>query len=278
MVRKSTQITSSRTGALPAPTPGTQSVSRAVSILRHVAAHDVGGVRLIDIQTALKLDRSTAHRILQCLFSEGFLARRHPGQRYVLGPLAFELGLRAAGRETLRGLCRPHLQRIAEETGDVVFLSVRSGLETVCIDRAEGDYPIKAYTRRVGDRRPIGFGVVGIAMLALLPDSEVQDTLERSADALAAFSNEEVTDALARIAVAKNRGYALHERNTLGLRAIAVPIRNPQGAPFAAISLCAIASRLKAQRIPELVALLKDEATAIEQALIAKSTAVGAAR
>ena len=111
------------TRAPQASVTGTQSVRRAVEILRQVATYGRTGVRLVDVTAALKLQRSTAHRILQCLADEGLIVQKIPGQRYVLGPLAFELGLGAALREELREICRPALERIAGESGDVAFLS-----------------------------------------------------------------------------------------------------------------------------------------------------------
>ena len=252
---------------------GTQSVRRAVEILRQVATYGRTGVRLVDVTGALKLQRSTAHRILQCLADEGLIVQKIPGQRYVLGPLAFELGLGAALREELREICRPALERIAGESGDVAFLSVRSGLETVCIDYAEGTYPVRAYTRQIGDRRPLGFGAVGVSMLAVMPDEEVHDILTRGARALKAFSNETIADALGRVARARQRGYALNERPSMKLRAIALPITNPAGEPFAAFSLCAIASRLKQPRTGEMVELMRREIRTVEQALAAKAHA-----
>jgi DNA-binding IclR family transcriptional regulator len=249
---------------------GTQSIRRAVEVLRQVATYGRGGVRLVDVTEALKLQRSTTHRILQCLADEGLIVQKIPGRRYVLGPLAFELGLGAALREELREMCRPALKRIAEKSGDVAFLAVRSGLETVCIDYAEGTYPVRAYTRQIGDRRPMGFGAVGVSMLALMPDEQMHDILNRSARALEAFSNETVADAAARVTRARRRGYGLNERPTMGLRAIALAIRNPQGEPFAAFSLCAIASRLKQPRTAEMVELIRGEIQTVEKALVSK--------
>ena len=61
------------------------------------------------------------------------------------------------------------------------------------------------------------------------------------------------------------------------LRAIALAIRDSHGEPFAAFSLCAIASRLKQPRTGEMVALMRDEIQAVEKVLAAKSDAGGKA-
>lgn len=253
--------------AVEATAGGTQSIQRAVRLLRYIAAHDLNGVRLIDAMRALELQRSTTHRILQCLVNEGLLAVKSPGQRYVLGSLAFELGLRAARRERLREACRGSLERIAKHSGDVVFLSVRRDVETVCLDRAEGNYPVRAFTREMGDRRPIGFGAVGVSILAVMSDADVERILQDGAEILRAYNEETPDAAWIRVRDARERGYALHKRETHGLRAIALPIRDAAGQPFAAFSLCAISSRLADDRAHELADFIRAEIALVEAQL-----------
>lgn len=254
---------------------GTQSIRRAVEILRQIATYGRSGVRLVDVTQALKLQRSTAHRILQCLADEGLIVQKSPGLRYLLGPLAFELGLGAALREELREICRPSLQRIADQSGDVAFLSVRSGNDSVCIDYTEGSYPVRAYARRIGDRRPLGFGAVGTSMLALMPEDEVLDILNSGASALRKFNKETVADALAHVARARQRGYGFYESEStsIRLRSIALAIRNSEGIPFAAFSICTIANRLKQPRIGEMLELIRREIRFVRDVLAANARA-----
>lgn len=116
----------------PAPPTGTQSIRRAVAVLREISMYNLKGIRLVDLAANLGLERSTAHRILQCLVYEDMVAEKNPGNRYVLGPLAFELGLAAGKRFNLADLFRPHLRAITEETGDVAFLkSCATGVTSV---------------------------------------------------------------------------------------------------------------------------------------------------
>ncbi len=251
---------------------GTQSIRRAIGALRQIATYDRGGIRLVDLMRNLKLERSTAHRILRCLVAENIVVQKQPGRRYVLGPLAFELGLGAARRFRLADVCRPSLQRLAERTEDVVFVSVASGLDLVCVDRVEGRYPIKAYTLDVGARRPLGFGAAGGAILSLFPDREIRDVLRRNALALRAYSNVTVEAGLRRVLLAKARGYALNTRPTMGLKAVAVPFRDGQGQPLGAVSLCAISSRMRDKRVRELVDLIRGEVAVIEAQLRTETT------
>jgi DNA-binding IclR family transcriptional regulator len=239
------------------PPSGTQSIRRAVEVLREIATYNHNGVRLVDIAEHLRLERSTAHRILQCLVYEGLLAERNPGNRYVLGPLAFELGLAAGNRFNLADQLQPTMVAVAQETQDVIFLSVRSGLSTTCISRFEGTYPIKAYTRSVGDRRPLGFGCVGTIILAALPDNEVHSILKKNDKALRTFGGTDSKQAFKKVQEARIAGYAMHERATHGLSAIAAGVYAPTGNLIAVISICALTSRMQKDRLPLLVECLK---------------------
>jgi DNA-binding IclR family transcriptional regulator len=140
---------------------GTQTIARAAQVLRLIAARNSSGMRLVDLARHAKLERPTAHRILQGLAGEGLVRQERATKRWFLGRLVFELGLAASSQFNVRDLCRPVLARLAERTGDTVFLTVRSGFDTVCVDRMEGSFPIKTLTLDVGTRRPLGVGAGG---------------------------------------------------------------------------------------------------------------------
>src|SRR5215475_8259727 len=108
---------------------GTQSIERALLLLREIAAHNRGGSRLLDLATRTGLQRPTVHRMLKCLASENMVQQDGDTHRYYLGSMVFELGLTATPRFNLREMCHPALARIAEATGDTVFLTQRSGLD-----------------------------------------------------------------------------------------------------------------------------------------------------
>ena len=81
---------------------GTQSIERALLLLREIAAHNRTGSRLLDLATRTSLQRPTVHRMLKCLAHEGMVQQDPDTHRYYLGSMAFELGLTAARMEELR--------------------------------------------------------------------------------------------------------------------------------------------------------------------------------
>lgn len=247
---------------------GAQSIQRAVRLLRAVAARGRAGARLLELAKHARLTGPTAHRILSSLVAENVLSRNPQTRRYLLGPLAFELGLAAAPQFNLRELAGPALRRVAEKTGDTVFLIARSGSESVCLDRAEGTFPIKALTLDVGARRPLGVGAGGMALLLPLPEDEVERAVAANARRLKEYGKLNVPTVLGMIARGKQLGYALNDRQeTPGVISIGLPIGSRYGPPCAAISLGAISSRMSAERQKEIAAVIRGELRALEKVL-----------
>ncbi len=116
------------------------------------------------------LDKSTAHRLLQRLVDERLLVRDDDHHGYRLGPLLYELGLAALPANNLREVAKPALELLAKSTGDMAFLVGRSGYESVCLDRIEGNFAIQTMTQGIGDRHPLGIGAGGLAILAALAE------------------------------------------------------------------------------------------------------------
>lgn len=250
------------------PVTGTQSIERAAHVLRVIASRNTTGFRLVDIARHTRLERPTAHRILRCLVAEG-MVRQDPQTRcYFLGHLVFELGLAASSNFNLRDLCLPSLERLAAKTGDTVFLTIRSGYDTVCIDRKEGSFPIRTLTLDVGTRRPLGVGAGGLALLTSLPDQTVEEVLAANALRLAAYNRLTVRSLMRMVRRSRELGYALNDAQvTPGATSLGLPIRSRFDEPFLAISVGAISSRMPERRQRALVSLIRAEVAELEALL-----------
>lgn len=244
---------------------GTQSIERALTLMREIAAHNRTGSRLLDLASRTGLQRPTVHRMLKCLTLENMVQQDPETHRYYLGSMVFELGLTAAPRFNLREICHPAMNRIAEATGDTVFLTQRSGLDSVCIDRQEGAFPIKTFTLEIGMRRPLGVGTGSLAILSALPDEEVRDIVAANAPRLPEYGLSQQS-LLAQVKRAQKLGYAVREMPTLaGVRSIGHALHNQSGVAFAALSVSTISSRMNEKRVLELASMLKNETRLVEK-------------
>lgn len=250
----------------PPRTEGAQSVRRAVAILRILARGQERGVRLTDIVDESGLNRPTVHRLLRVLVEEGAVEQDAESRRYMVGQEVSLLGL-ARTRFPIRSVAEPYLRHLADELGDTIFLSIRSGFDSICIDRKTGGFPIKVLSLEVGARRPLGVGVSGVAMLACLTADEATQIVRSNEQRLAAH---DLTGArlLERVKAARLKGYAFADAGLVkGTRAVAVALRDADGAPLAAISAAAIANRLPPARLPEVVAAMREQERLISRRL-----------
>jgi DNA-binding IclR family transcriptional regulator len=234
--------------------------------LRLIAANNKAGLRLVDLVRHSGLEQPTVHRMLKAMIAENMVIQRAENRRYFLGPILFELGLAAEQHYGLREMCQSSLVRIAEKTGDTVFLTVRRGREAVCIDRKDGAFPVKVFTLNVGDRRALGVGAGGLAILAELPEVDAEQVIEGNSKILGLVGGLNAKEMKQRVAQARRHGYGIHDvLNVSGVKAVGVAIKNAEGDPFAALSISAVATRIANQRIEELVVLLRKEASVIEK-------------
>lgn len=205
-------------------------------------------MRLIDIAAIARLDKSTAHRLLKRLTSEELLSySRMYGYR--LGPLLFELGLAAVPRTNLREISHEPLAALAARTGDAVFLVQRSGFETVCMNRLTGHFAIQTMTRAIGDRHPIGIGAGGLAILASLPDDDIEIMIDAIQPRLSRYglSSDELMHG---IAATRDRGGLVIDagRAARDVTALGRAVPSDKGPPSTAIFVASLHNRMSGNR------------------------------
>jgi len=247
-----------------APLAGAQSLGRAILLLRLVARSGAPGATMAELATSAELPRPTAHRMLKMLVAEGMLEQEQRTRRYRMGPLAFELGLLAPSPTPLISACRGTLKKIAAETEDTVYLTMRSGIDGVCIDRIEASHAIRALTIDVGGRRPLGVGATGIALLAALPPGEAEAALARNVADFKRYGRLTEQNVRENMEEARQTGFGYSvERITPGVSGIGIAIPNANGTPFVGISIASITARIVGERQAFLEALLQREASSL---------------
>lgn len=250
---------------------GAQSIRRALGVLRILAAAREVGMGLSDIARQTGLTRPTVHRILGVLIGEGIVEQRPRTRRYALGEQIPLLALARPAATPLVTAGLPALGAVVEELGDTGFLTLRTGLDTVCLARRVGRYPIQVLAIDVGDRRPLGISSAGIAMLAELPTAAVRAILAQNRQRLPAYGATP-HEALRAVTIARERGYTLRERGLVpGTRALSVTLQYQQnggGAPMlAALTIAAVVRRMPSQRVEQIVQRLRACATQIKTSL-----------
>ena len=251
-----------------APT-GAQSIERAFSVLRVVAAHRDKGARLTDIVAATGVSKPTVRRILAAMIRERAIEQDPVSRLYFLGQEMYVFGTVAADRYGIHKIAVPSLVRLAQVSEDTVFLSVPSGSESVCLHCEEGAFPIRCHALSVGRRHPLGVGAGSLALLSAMPDHEVERIVAANAK-ICADKYPIFTPKLLRDLVERTRkiGYALIEALVVpGSYGIGVAVPDNRGQPLAALSIAAIASRMTPARQQELVAAMDTERDRLRDAI-----------
>lgn len=244
------------------------SLERAVDILRILARHGGAGARLQDVADESGVARPSVHRLLATMRQLKLVDQDPHSERYQLGLDLYLLGQAAAERYDLLELARPLVESLAADTGDTAYLTVRHRYESVCILRAEGGFPIKAFTTQAGARQPLGLGAGSIALLAFLGDAEVEDILQRNRAVLEPHSRFDMDSLLTLIGQARVTGYVLRKSTVVdGITTVALPVMDHLERPLSSISLTAIDSRLSDDRLQLVINRCRDAVATLEERL-----------
>jgi DNA-binding IclR family transcriptional regulator len=243
------------------------SLRKACQLLR--ALSDPRNTRLTDLALAAGVDKASALRLLDTLTSEGLVARDPDTKAFAPGTEWLVLRAAAIRGVDPRPLVRPALIRLAHAFEDTAILSVPSGWESVCIELRLGSFPIRANYLDIGSRRPLGVGAGSLALLAALPDPEVQAVLDCVAPALRRYPRLSRAALLRHVQATRERGYAvLLDVVVERMGGIAIALPGPDGYPLGAISIAALNERIT-EREAAMARALRREADGVGTALAA---------
>lgn len=235
---------------------GTQAIRRAFLVLRVVALGRDSGRGLSTISSETGLTRPTVRRILTALIAEGAVEQRPRTQRYRAPQYAELLELLSHASPLLRET-NMVLDEAADAIGDNVSLTMRNGLETVCVARRLGSYPVQVVSLGIGVRRPIFDTSSSIAILSTLDADEARSILAKTQQRSPGHKPD-IDVVMERVEEARARGYAYREQGIVpGTRALSIPTGPRPGPASTILTVTAIARRITPQRIDTVVELMR---------------------
>jgi IclR family acetate operon transcriptional repressor len=242
---------------------GSRSVARTCAILRLIGHGSDEGVSLIDVASATRLPKSSAHRYLQVLENEGFVERDMRSSRFRLG-LGF-ISLQAGHIDRLIQRTRPYLAKIRDQFDETVNLGMLVGHQIVYLEILESPKAMRLAARK-GDTEGIHATALGKVIAATLPDRDVLELLRRGGmpkhTPRTITTPEEYLRELQRV---REAGYAIDDQeNEDEGRCVAVYI--PGLNTPTAISLSGVASRFSIEAAHEVASSLRIAAIEISGA------------
>ena len=246
-----------------------QSLARGLAVIRAFSG-DRPALTLTDVAEATGLSRATARRFLLTLEELRYV--RADGKFFSLTPRVLELGYSYLSSLGLAETITPHLESLAHDIHESASAAVLDGTDIVYIARVAGRKIMRVQIS-VGTRFPAYVTSMGRVLLAALAPAEAREILTASAlDALTPFTVTAIEEIMAELAKVRENGYCLVDQELeLGLRSLAVPIRDARGTVVAAANVSTRSGVPIAETTNLIVQRLLDAAAAITSDLAATS-------
>lgn len=229
-----------------------QSLTRGLAILDHLAAAH-GGVSLTVLSQKSALPASTTHRLLNTMEKMGFVHQSGEHGLWYIGLQSFRVGSAFLAHRDFVEQSHPYMRRLMEQSGETANLAILDGTEAVFIAQVQCREMMRLLVR-LGSRVPLHASGVGKAILAALPDEQIDAILR--VHGLPRFTGNTIIapEALrAALTLIRRRGYSFDdEEHALGVRCVAAAIYDEHAEPLCALSLAGPSSRLPDERIKAL--------------------------
>lgn len=239
------------------------SLAKGLDVLELLATEPVG-LTLSETAERLGMTRAGARRFLLTLVTTGYVTQ--DGRRFALSPRLISVARAWLDRSSLWTQALGPMRKVAGALNESCSAAVLADEDVVYVARVPGETIIMA-ALHVGTRLPAYCTSMGRVLLSGLPPAKLDDFLARAT--ISRRTERTIVDRAllaGRIAAAGRVGYALvDEELEIGLRSIAVPVRDRQGRIVAAINVSTQAARFTPpQMVERMLPRLREASSQIE--------------
>jgi IclR family KDG regulon transcriptional repressor len=226
-----------------------QSVERSLSILEVLSDYSEG-LGVTDISEKVGLHKSTVYRLLSTLMHTDYVTQDEETNKYRITFKLYELGSKKMRKMDILSASKLYSKKLMESVNEVVHIVVREGNRIVYIDKVEADNTIRMAST-IGKRSPMYCTSVGKAILAYLPEEEVEEVWNNSRiERYTLNTKTRLEDLKKELEIVREKGYAIdNEENEPGVRCVGAPIFNRFGEIEGAISVSGPTIRMTDEKI-----------------------------
>jgi IclR family KDG regulon transcriptional repressor len=249
------------------PRAKAKSADRALQVLEYLAKVPEGAT-FSDIARALDLPKSSTHELLAVMTDRSFLEYRPETKSYRIGIRTWELGQAFVSHRDVLTEARPVIASVAARLDETVQISVLDGLEEVYLDRVDSSQPLRVQAI-VGSRAPAHTTALGKILLSDQREADVFNELRgRELTSLTPNTITAPEALIDELRWVRLMGFALDdEEHAVGLRCVAVPLRDHLGSTVAAISVAVPITRGSADELTDALLTLEHGAREISRKL-----------
>jgi IclR family pca regulon transcriptional regulator len=225
------------------------SLARGLHVIRAFAGVD-RRLTIADVSRATGLTRAVVRRCLYTLRELGYAAT--DGRLYFLQPRVLNLGYAYLSTAPVPIAAQPILEEMSEELGEASSVAVLDDGAVVYVARA-ATKRIMSVNLGVGSRLPAYCTALGRVLLAHLDEEQLSAQLSKmdfvQHTKHTVTSRKELEKVLLEV---RTENCALNDQELeIGLRSIAVPVRNVLGTVVAAMNVSSQASRVSRRELME---------------------------
>jgi DNA-binding IclR family transcriptional regulator len=225
-----------------------RTVGRTFEILEIIQELDGAGVS--EIAERVDIGKSAVHNHLTTLASHEYVDK--DGGEYYIGLSFLGLGAYARNRTPIYDTAQLQVDKLAEETGELVNLLVAKNGMGIYLYQAKGENAVELDTHE-GKEVKLHCTALGKAILAFRPEDEIDEILDERG--LPALTSQTITDREefhAELETIREQRYATDREERLnGLRCVAAPITDDSDRSIASISVACPVHRVGDERFYE---------------------------
>jgi IclR family KDG regulon transcriptional repressor len=228
-----------------------RAVERALDILL-CFTHEEPYRSLTQISECVHMSKTTVHRLLGTLENKRFVTRDKVTGLYRLGFRLIEMASLVLQDVDLHRWAQPYLQRLSDECGETVDLSILDGSHVIYLQVIESSQRVKL-AAAVGQRLPAFCTASGKALLAHLPEEQVRKILGENLTKYTGTTPVTIPEILEALQATRERGYAISEQEyERDINAVAAPIFDVEHQPIASVAIVGPSFRVTRERLHEL--------------------------
>lgn len=215
-------------------TTSVQSLARGLQVISSFDA-DHTSMTLSEVAVRTGLSRATARRFLLTLQELGYV--RSDGKYFELTSKVLQLGYAYLSSSTLPQLCEPVLEDLSAAVNESASASVLEGNEVMYVARVH-TRSIMRVGISVGTRFPAIHTSMGRVLLAYQPEYIRDAAIATVSQALTPNTKTDAAELRAELTRVRMQGFAVVDQElSVGLRSVAVPVRNAKGEVVAAMNV-----------------------------------------
>lgn len=151
-------------------------VDNAISLLSLFLKYK--SIGLVDIEREVKISKTAAFRLAVTLTDRGFLLKDAKTKMYHPGPVMFQIVNRFQSPDIVE-ISTPYMQKLAEETSESIYLSIRSGNKFMYLAGIESKHVLKV-SSPLAEEIDLYFGAAGKIHMAFMSQKDLDTYFKRT--------------------------------------------------------------------------------------------------